>query len=281
MYVSHTMNIMAHMIYNIGCHCSHIPVSMKLSALILVSLLQTVVDCQGCDGNLVGALTKCASSIKAGDTLSVQQDNCTPEDCNYAANAINDLSQQLQDVSATVQQLMTKVNSNTGDISTIKDDQTNTNGTIQNILMVQDTLWKTIANNSADIDLLIEHIEHPCGSAGWTRIAYLDMSDTDQQCPPEFMEYSANEKRACGRQSSNRPSCDAISFVPNISYIEVCGKVLGYQKGTPQAIHNKGSGTGHNNLDSFYVDGISITIDIYLWYYLWVTTTTHMDIHGF
>ena len=245
--------------------------NMKLHTFLTVSLLLHVtVDCQDCSGNLITALQKCASSINGGDSLSLQQEMCAPDGCNYdcpSADTINNLNQQFQDISVTVQQLTSKVDGNAGnieqltskvdgEIATIKEKQSNTTSTVQGILAVQDTLLKTVANNSADIDTLIEHIEHPCGSAGWTRVAYLDMSDPEQECPSQFMEYSANEKRACGRPTSNSGSCASITFAANMSYTEVCGKVIGYQKGTPQAIN---TGTGHNNLNSYYVDGVSIT----------------------
>ena len=296
---------------------------MKLHTFLTVSLLLHVtVDCQDCSGNLITALQKCASSINGGDSLSLQQEMCAPDGCNYdcpSADTINNLNQQFQDISVTVQQLTSKVDGNAGnieqltskvdgnadniqqlqtsvdgnsgdisdikgqqsdtssmiqqmsstlqqaqtnisnnmgEIATIKEKQSNTTSTVQGILAVQDTLLKTVANNSADIDILIEHIEHPCGSAGWTRVAYLDMSDPEQECPSQFMEYSANGKRACGRPTSNSGSCASITFATNMSYTEVCGKVIGYQKGTPQAIN---TGAGHNNLNSYYVDGVSIT----------------------
>ena len=84
------------------------------------------------------------------------------------------------------------------------------------------------------------------------------MSEPDAVCPNEFMLYNVSGIASCGRPTSNTPSCDSIIFpIPNnISYSSVCGKVLGYQKGSPQAIN---TGAGHYNLNSYYVDGVSIT----------------------
>ena len=93
-----------------------------------------------------------------------------------------------------------------------------------------------------------------CGSEGWTRVAYLDMSDPSQQCPTELRLYNEGGVRACGRQTSSRGSCNSVTFSTNgLSYSQVCGRVVGYQYGSPDAIHSSVS------IDSYYVDGISIT----------------------
>ena len=102
-----------------------------------------------------------------------------------------------------------------------------------------------------------------------TRIAYLDMSDSTEECPPGFILYQSGSVRACGRQSSNNAGCQSVKFTSNgISYSQVCGRVVGYQYGTPDALYpgpyqgeSYGSviDTHHNNINSYYVDGISLT----------------------
>ena len=48
------------------------------------------------------------------------------------------------------------------------------------------------------------HMEELCSSGGgWTRIAYLDISDCTEECPPGFRLYQAGIFRAYGRQSSS------------------------------------------------------------------------------
>ena len=83
-------------------------------------------------------------------------------------------------------------------------------------------------------------MEELCRSGGgWTRIAYLDMSDSTEECPPEFKLYQSRRVRACGRQSSNSAGCESVKFPSNgINYSEVCGRVvhMGYQYGLPDAI---------------------------------------------
>ena len=90
---------------------------------------------------------------------------------------------------------------------------------------------------------------------GWTRIAYLNMTDPTVDCPTGFKLHESGDVRACGRSSDNAPGCQSIKFPSNgISYSEVCGRVVGYQFGSPDALRNEA-----NNIDSHYVDGVSIT----------------------
>ena len=90
---------------------------------------------------------------------------------------------------------------------------------------------------------------------GWTRLAYLDMTDSTVDCPSGFKLYESGGVRACGRSSNNAPGCQSIKFPSNgISYSEVCGRVVGYQYATTDAFQ-----VTTDNIDSHYADGVSIT----------------------
>ena len=101
-----------------------------------------------------------------------------------------------------------------------------------------------------------------CGSGGgWTRLAYLDMSDSTQSCPSGFEEYPARNIniRACGRLGSGR-SCSSVQFPSNgISYSQICGRVTGYQFGHPDATHIP-TAQDRNKINTYYLDGVSITM---------------------
>ena len=103
------------------------------------------------------------------------------------------------------------------------------------------------------------------GEGGWTRVAYLNMSDPSQQCPTDFRLYDESGVRACGRRNSSVGGCNSVTFSTyDISYSQVCGRVLGYQYWSPDAISNiHGDGidpiASHNSIDAPYVDGVSIT----------------------
>ena len=95
------------------------------------------------------------------------------------------------------------------------------------------------------------------GSDGnWMRIAYLNMSDPSQQCPDSWREIDS-PIRTCRRQANT--SINSVKYSSHgIPYSRVCGRIIGYQYGTPEAF----LGYLHQNqttLDVAYVDGISIT----------------------
>ena len=58
------------------------------------------------------------------------------------------------------------------------------------------------------------HMESLCNSGGgWMRIAYLNMSDPTEECPPGFKLYEQNGIRACGRPTlSPAGYCQSVKF---------------------------------------------------------------------
>ena len=89
-------------------------------------------------------------------------------------------------------------------------------------------------------------------TAGWTRVAYLNMTSPAHQCPSAWTEITS-PIRTCGR--SNGIGCDSVIFSTNgIQYSNIMGRVVGYQYGVSDAF---AQGTG--DLDTHYLDGVSIT----------------------
>ena len=117
-----------------------------------------------------------------------------------------------------------------------------------------------LATPSGDINYVYCHMGELCGTeGGWTRLAYLDMSDSTENCPTGFKLYDSNGVRACGRATSSVGSCQSVQFPSNgIRYSQVCGRVVGYQYASTDAVQYYIS-TAHNNINSYYTDGVSIT----------------------
>ena len=93
-----------------------------------------------------------------------------------------------------------------------------------------------------------------CGGPGWSRIAYLNMTDPTEQCPPNWKLFTS-PKRSCGRSTTSSGSCDSATFsVGGLQYSQVCGRIIAYQIGSTDAFRTRTS-----NIDSFYVDGVSVT----------------------
>ena len=95
------------------------------------------------------------------------------------------------------------------------------------------------------------------GEGGWTRVAYINMSESGTTCPPGLImyEYDNIDHGVCGRSTSSSGGCNSAVFSSyGIKYKSVCGQIRGYMFASPD-------GFGGSNIDSPYVDGISITFD--------------------
>ncbi len=85
-------------------------------------------------------------------------------------------------------------------------------------------------------------------------MANLDMTDSNQNCPDEFILKSRSEPplRICGRTDQG---CISTNYSTHgIEYSRVCGRVIGYQFGQLEAFSNNGE-----PIDGDYVDGVSLT----------------------
>jgi hypothetical protein len=92
-----------------------------------------------------------------------------------------------------------------------------------------------------------------CGEGIWYRVAYLNMTDSSQQCPSAWRPYSDNHYRACGRPISGSQSSPATFYTTNRQYSKVCGRATAIQFASPDGFHP------FNNIDGVYMDGVSIT----------------------
>ena len=101
------------------------------------------------------------------------------------------------------------------------------------------------------------HMETLCGKGGgWRRIASLNMTDPNEKCPTQFRTYSQDGVRACGRPATSSGSCVGIIFSgKEIRYSQVCGRVIGYQVGIPDAASRNEAVDINGN----YADGVSLT----------------------
>ena len=227
-------------------------------------------------GQLLNATHDTASKVNEIRTLANEQ-------AAISANNTNNIEQVVQTTGSTAQKLVNIVNT----LANLKNTSTSTAGVVDDILLVVDELLELHNDNStlpyscaeikqrqpnspSGVYLLINpngngvtyaycHMGELCGSGGgWKRIAYIDMSDATQTCPSGFRLYQSGGVRACGRPSSGSASCASVQFPSNgFSYSQICGRVTGYQYATTDALAS--AWPNHNNLNSYYVDGISIT----------------------
>ena len=97
-----------------------------------------------------------------------------------------------------------------------------------------------------------------CGNTtGWTRVAYLNMTQPGATCPQALVQKNTSGLDLCYRPEGS--GCYATIYSTlGLSYSQVCGQLQAYQYGTPDAfysfvIYNK------TTIDSIYVDGVSVT----------------------
>ena len=103
-------------------------------------------------------------------------------------------------------------------------------------------------------------MERSCNgvAGGWMRVASIDMTDCCSECPPGLKTIVEGSHRLCA-MNINGAGCSSTVFpLEGVQYSRVCGKIIGYQQGTPDAFYSY-IGGGQTTIDSYYVDGISLT----------------------
>ena len=124
---------------------------------------------------------------------------------------------------------------------------------------------------------------HCDGKGGWTRVAYLNMTESGATCPPglSLQEYNNIDHGLCGRPSSSSSAgCNSTIFSTlGLNYYKVCGQVRGYQYYSPDGLAPLSYG-----IDSYYVDGVSITYGHnprkHIWTYVAGISEDRVDAHG-
>ena len=99
------------------------------------------------------------------------------------------------------------------------------------------------------------------------RVAELDMTDTTTQCP-DSLELRTTPLRTCRIRNSGRACSSDMFSVDGVQYSKVCGRISAYQVGTTDAFHNP-------NIDSYYVDGVSLTYGSSPRQHIWTFVSAH------
>ena len=242
--------------------------------------------------------TSASTDTLTSENNSCAPDTCNKELLTQISQLINvshdeqmvytlNNTEMLQELLETMQTLGTQLASIIATLSTLKINGVSTEAVINDIQVLVENLLElqngsVLFNSHSPIScqdiknkqpssptgyyhvngrLIYCNMDEMCGiEGGWTRLAYLDMSDSTMNCPSGFRLYKIGGVTACGRLIGG-PSCASINFSSNgISYSEVCGRVVGYQYASPDAVDTRFiSDILHNDINSYYVDGVSIT----------------------
>ena len=99
------------------------------------------------------------------------------------------------------------------------------------------------------------------GEGGWTRVAYVNMTESGATCPQGLAENTLSGLTLCGANMIT--GCVSTLFPAlGLNYSQVCGQLRGYQYGQSEAfeIHVLSIRNGlPNTIDDRYLDGVSIT----------------------
>ena len=115
-----------------------------------------------------------------------------------------------------------------------------------------------------------------CGNeGGWTRLAYINMTNPMHSCPSGFHLISAFGLRFCDPQITGCGSTNFSSM--GLRYQQVCGQLQGYQAGHPTAFSPYISSNFSLTIDDAYLDGISITYGSIPRKHIWSYTTGDED----
>ena len=97
-----------------------------------------------------------------------------------------------------------------------------------------------------------------CGGPGWRKVAFIDMTNTSQNCP-QGLTLTGYSKRSCGRTNTNPYSCSLVTFPVGGGqyYSRVCGRAKAYHWGYMHSFVGYTRYSG--GINAQYVDGLSFT----------------------
>ena len=96
----------------------------------------------------------------------------------------------------------------------------------------------------------------PCGGPGWRKVAFINMTDPDQNCP-QGLNLTNYSIRSCGRAHISSDDCSSVTFpVDGPQYSHVCGRATAYRWGRNFAFLRYNPNVASNGA---YVDGLSLT----------------------
>ena len=94
------------------------------------------------------------------------------------------------------------------------------------------------------------------GEGGWTRVAYVNMTQPGATCPQGLEQRNVGSQVLC--TLTVKHGCNGTVFHTPVEYSKVCGQVRGYQYSSLTAFYSYNTNNGLT-INEPYVDGVSIT----------------------
>ena len=123
--------------------------------------------------------------------------------------------------------------------------------------------------------------QHCCNSTGgWVRVANIDMTDTNQQCPPGFNLRTDNRSiRSCDRSDTGL-GCTPITFPSHsIEYSQVCGRIRAYQYYWTYAFYPYYIIPSYT-IEDGYVHGMSLTHGRHPRQHIWTFASAYSEAYS-
>ncbi|XP_064388047.1 uncharacterized protein LOC135336227 [Halichondria panicea] len=122
--------------------------------------------------------------------------------------------------------------------------------------------WISTDRTSSPVQVYCDMNRTSCScntAGGWMRVANLDMTDPNQNCPEGLSLVTRGELplRTCG--GIEGPGCTSTTYSTyGVEYSKVCGRIIAYQSGSPDAFTQYFRNRAIS-IDDVYVDGVSLT----------------------
>ena len=94
-----------------------------------------------------------------------------------------------------------------------------------------------------------------CGGSGWRKVAFIDMTNTSQNCP-QGLTLTGYSKQSCGRTNLNWRACSSVIAFPvgGGQYSRVCGRAKAYHWGSLNSFD--GYNRDSRGINEQYVDSL-------------------------
>ena len=122
-----------------------------------------------------------------------------------------------------------------------------------------------ISTDSGPQEVYCEMRATQCGNitSGWTRVAHINMSESQQTCPSPLRTLTAPLRMCVGGTPAG---CSSVQYPTlGLNFTQVCGQAIGYMYATPDGMDGL-----YETIDEAYVDRLSITYGLprhHLWTY--------------
>ena len=232
----------------------HIAATFSSCCVILVSLVVQLLS-----------RTTCTSSVLVRyPARTIQGDACQRQDVEEIRREI------IAEVSAIVRaEVVPALSCSTGEC---RENPASSCMQIagDNLSALSGLYWVENSTGSA-VQVFCDMDRHCCNSTGgWVRVANLNMSDPNQSCPDDFALIP--EPRSCGK---HRKGCVSTTFeTGGIQYSKVCGRILAYQEGEPDAFKTYVANRTLT-LEDLYLDGVSVTHGLNPRHHIWSFVAAH------